>query len=260
MDVECLQPIDQFEATLRRNWTDVEHKTWSMLFQRQSERIKGLSCSTFEHGMELLRYDSCHLPDPVVISQFIRSYTGWGLTSAENEYLGATEWFDHIVSRRFPVTAYIRDAKDLDFTPLPDLFHEYFGHLAFFTDRAYADIVQQFGALYLAGDCRQRTEIAKLWWFSIEFALVLEQGEKKIFGAGLLSSPGELDFALTSRVKHYPFTIERVIRAKPAAYSFHDVYFVLESIEHLKYILEDYSRREGLVPTLQRNTSLSTSG
>ncbi|MBA3943033.1 MAG: amino acid hydroxylase [Herpetosiphonaceae bacterium] len=255
MDTKVPQPFDDYEARLRRDWTDREHETWAKLYERQMECITGLSCQAFNEGLHMLGYDPKHLPDPVAISQLIRQHSGWGLTSAQNEYLGATEWFEHIVGRRFPVTEYIRDLKDLDFTPLPDLFHEYFGHLALFTDQRFADISQQFGELYLLGDERQRADIAKLWWFSIEFAFIKEDGEEKVLGAGLLSSPGELEFARHGGKPHHPFTIERVTQAKPAAYSFHEEYFVLDSIEQMQQVIDEYAQREGL-PMHQRAVSL----
>ncbi len=98
----------------------------------------------------------------------------------------------------------------------------------------------------MQADERQRLEIAKLWWFSIEFAFINEDGQEKVLGAGLLSSPGELKFARELGVPHHPYTIDRVIRAKPAAYSFHEEYFVLDSLEQLQDILDEYARREGL--------------
>lgn len=231
---------------LLRDYTPQDHATWSKLYARQLKRIEGLTCRAFDEGMRKLSYDPQRLPDPIAISRLIHTNTGWSLTSAQNEYLGATEWFEHIVACRFPVTDYIRQPEDLDFTPLPDLFHEYFGHLAFFTDPQFGDIAQQFGALYLSGDERQRAEIAKLWWFSLEFAFITEDGVEKVLGAGLLSSPGELDYARNSGKPHHPFTIDGVVKAKPAAYSFHDEYFVLDSIDHMQRVIDEYAAREGL--------------
>lgn len=263
MNNNVLQGEPSFTADMQahaerliRDYTAQDHDVWSKLYRRQLERIHGLTCRLFDEGMAKLNYDPQRLPDPVHISRLIHQYSGWSLTSAQNEYLGPVEWFEHITAFRFPVTDYIRQPEELDFTPLPDLFHEYFGHLAFFTDPEYADIAQQFGPLYLSGDERQRAEVAKLWWFSIEFAFLQEDGEEKVFGAGLLSSPGELDFARTSGVPHHPFTIDRVITAKPAAYSFHEEYFVLDSLEQLQQVIEEYAEREGL-PLPERSQQAS---
>ncbi len=147
MDLE----LNEHEATLRREYTELDHEVWGRLFARQMACVDGLTCSAFNAGFARLGYDPQRLPDPVAISRRIRDLTGWQLTSAENEYLGATEWFIHIQANRFPVTNYIREPESLEFTPLPDLFHEFFGHLAFFTDPRFAEILAAVWRAIYAG-------------------------------------------------------------------------------------------------------------
>lgn len=239
--------MDAYVTSLKREYSEEDHDTWSKLYARQLKCVEGLTCKLFDDGLRKLNYDPKRLPDADAVSDRIHQFTGWRLTSAQNEYLGATEWFVHINACRFPVTDYIRRPHELDFTPLPDLFHEYFGHLAFYTDQRFADISQQFGELYLeATNPRQQLEIQKLWWFTIEFAFVREDGEEKILGAGLLSSPGELKHAYESGAPHHPFTIDGAIRARKADANYHDEYFVLDSVEQMQDILTEYALREGL--------------
>ena len=245
-DPASIAELEAHAALLERQYTAQDHTVWSQLYARQMERIQGLTCRAFEVGLAKLAYNPTRLPDARAVSQYVYAQTGWYLTTAQNEYLGPLEWFEHIHAGRFPVTDYIRQPDELDFTPLPDLFHEYFGHLAFFTDPFFADVAQQFGTLYLMGDERQRTEIAKLWWFTTEFAFIMEDGVEKVLGAGLLSSPGELTFARESGAPHHRFTIDHVVRAKPAAYSFHEEYFVLDDMAHFVRIPGEYAVREGL--------------
>jgi phenylalanine-4-hydroxylase len=176
----------------------------------------------------------------------VYALSGWRLGDAQNEYLGATEWFEHIAERRFPVTNYIRKPDELPFTPLPDLFHEYFGHLAFFTDRRFGDIAQAFGPLYLRADERQRLEIARLWWFTIEFGLVREGGRLRALGAGLLSSPAELRKAFAPDTPRLPFDVRRAAEMPSAAYGLHDTYFILDDVEHIDAVLRDYANMEQL--------------
>lgn len=228
-------------------YTEEDHRTWNKLCVRQMELIKGRACQAFVDGWTKLDLDITRLPDPRIVSAHIRKLTGWTLGDAQNDYLGPTEWFDHLAARRFPVTNYIRKPHELDFTPLPDLFHEYFGHLPFFTDQYFADVAQRYGDVYqYAATEIQQLAIARLWWFSIEFGLVKENGQLKALGAGLLSSPGELLHAFREDVPKYPFDISQVANTPSAAYSFHDHYFVLESMEHLRFIIDDYAVQEGL--------------
>jgi phenylalanine-4-hydroxylase len=228
-------------------YADEDHETWSKLYARQSELVSGLACQTFLTGFRQLQLDPHRVPDAPAVSARLRQLTGWTLGDAQNEYLGPTEWFEHLKACRFPVTNYIRRPDEIEFTPLPDLFHEYFGHLAFFADQYFADTSRLFGQLYLsAQNERQQLEISRLWWFTTEFGLVRENGQIKLLGAGLLSSPGELAHALDPATPRYEFDVRRVAETQSAVYNYHDFYFVVDSIPHIRWIIQEYARMEGL--------------
>src|SRR5262249_33918490 len=141
-------------------YSEEDHLTWATLVERQSALVADRACRMFKEGFPRLQLDPKRLPDPRVVSERIKSLTGWTLGDAQNEYLGPTDWFEHLNEFRFPVTNYIRRPHELEFTPNPDLFHEYFGHLAFFTDQYFADTAQMFGPLYLSAvNERQQLEI-----------------------------------------------------------------------------------------------------
>ncbi len=228
------------------SYTEEDHRVWAALCAKQLPLMERYACRLFLEGWPRLGLDVERLPDPAVVSERLRQLSGWTLADAQNEYLGPTEWFEHIAERRFPVTNYIRKMEELAFTPLPDLFHEYFGHLAFFTDRRFGEIAQAFGPLYMAADERQRLEIARLWWFTIEFGLVREGGELRAFGAGLLSSPGELAKAFAPETPRVPFEVRRAATTDSAVYEMHSHYFIIEGLEHVFEIIDAYAREEGL--------------
>lgn len=231
-----------------QSYTDEDHETWHKLCVRQMELVQGITCREFDAGLPKLALDFNRLPDRNVMSRHIHSFSGWTLADAQNEYLGPTEWFEHLLACRFPVTDYIRRPNELDFTPLPDLFHEYFGHLAFFTDRSFGDLAQHFGEVYQHTRTeQQQLEISRLWWFSLEFGFVREGDDLKLLGAGLLSSPGELQHALRAEVPKIAFDINRVAQTPGAAYSFHDQYFIVDSVPHVRELLDTYARQEGLI-------------
>lgn len=226
--------------------SEADHRTWAALYARQSKLVVDNACQLFLEGLSRLGLDPERLPCPEEVAERLERTSGWTLGDAQNEYLGATEWFEHLSDYRFPVTNYIRAYEDLDFTPLPDLFHEYYGHLPFFTDLYFADTAQMFGPLYLVADERQRLEIARLWWYTIEFGLIEEGGRLKALGAGLLSSPGELRHALHPATPKEPFDVRRVARTPSAPNGFHPTYFVLEDDGHVRRIIQSYARMEGL--------------
>src|SRR5258708_22568973 len=228
-------------------YSEEDHETGAAPNEQQSSRVVGSACQLFFTGFPKLQLDPKRLPDPAVVSERIHSLTGWTLGDAQNEYLGPTEWFEHLYENRFPVTNYIRRPNELDFTPNPDLFHEYFGHLAFFTDQYFADTAQMFGQLYLgAKNERQQLEISRLWWYTTEFGLIRENGALKIIGAGLLSSTGELEHALKPDTPRYEFDIRQVAETPSAVYSFHPAYFILHDLPHIPRIMADYARMESI--------------
>lgn len=227
-------------------YSEQDHQVWAALYARQMPLMERYASELFLAGFPLLQLDPERLPDPTVVSDRLLALSGWSLGDAQNAYLGATEWFEHIAERRFPVTNYIRMPDELEFTPQPDLFHEYFGHLAFFTNRRFGDIAQAFGPLYLAANERQQLEIARLWWYTTEFGMIREHGELKAFGAGLLSSPGELRKAFDPATPRFPFDIRRAAEQPSAVYEMHGGYFILESLEQIHALISRYAREEGL--------------
>jgi len=227
-------------------YTDDDHRTWAALYARQSTLVADTACQLFLEGLPRLNLDAERVPDADAVTGTLERMSGWTLGDAQNTYLSATDWFEHLADYRFPVTNYIRPYDSLDFTPLPDLFHEYYGHLPYFTDLYFADTAQMFGPLYLVANERQRLEIARLWWFSVEFGLLEEDGRLKAFGAGLLSSPGELRHALNHRTPKQPFDIRRVANTASTPDGYHPTYFVLEDVGHVRRIIQSYARMEGL--------------
>ena len=228
------------------SYTATDHAVWAELVRRQLAHMEERACQLFVEGWQRLALDPLRLPDPADVSARLERLSGWTLGDAQNEYLDATEWFEHIAERRFPVTNYIRPPEHIDFTPLPDLFHEYFGHLAFFTDRRFGDIAQSFGPLYLAANERQQLEIARLWWYTTEFGIIRENGALKAFGAGLYSSPGELAKAFAPDTPRVPFDVRQVAATAGAKYNMHDTYFIIDDVEHIAAILREYADIEGL--------------
>ncbi len=228
------------------HFADEDHQTWATLYARQLPLVQENACQLYLNGLPRLALDPLRLPDPDVYSTRLKAMTGWTLGDAQGAYLGATEWFEHLAEARFPATNYIRRPHEIEFTPMPDLFHEYFGHLAYFTDPDFADTAQMFGPLYLSANKRQQSEIARMWWFTTEFGLIREKGAVKIFGAGLMSSPGELQHALDPATPRFDFDIRRVAETASAPYGYHEAYFIIDDVAHIRRILVDYARMEGL--------------
>jgi phenylalanine-4-hydroxylase len=144
-------------------------------------------------------------------------------------------FFDHLANKRFPAGAFIRPEAEMDYLKEPDIFHDVFGHVPLLANPVYADFMQAYGnggrrAMKLG----RLANLARLYWYTVEFGLVESAAGLRIFGAGIMSSATESIFALTDRSPHrIAFNLERVMRTKYIIDDFQQTYFVIASFEKL---------------------------
>jgi phenylalanine-4-hydroxylase len=137
-------------------------------------------------------------------------------------------------------TQYIRHSSRPEYTPEPDIVHESIGHIPMFTNRNFADFSQFIGHGARIASEEQLEELGRLYWFTVEFGLIEEDGDVKAYGAGLLSSFGELENAFTDNVERRPFDLEQVINT-PYNYSdMQPILYVIPSYEYLKETTRKY--------------------
>lgn len=224
-----------------KKYSEEDHRTWSILFARQMAMIKGKVCDEFMNGMERLKLDSKHIPLLELTSQKLQKLGAWKLVKAEQEYLTDKQWGDHFAKREFPVTDYIRKPEELDFTPLPDIAHDYFGHLAFLTIPHYMEVMELFSEAYILTPAERLSETAQLWWNTMEFGLIKQDGKVKLLGAGLVSSQKEFINSQDPK-RQIPFNLEEAKRRPKAKYEVHDSYFVIESWKQLSDAVKEHIR------------------
>lgn len=200
-----------------RAFSDAEHETWRRLFARLEHCRGELAHPAFVAGLDALGIDGQRIPDLAAVNARLSALTGWRGVPVSGLEDGRS-FFALLARREFPIGAFIRDAKDLSYTPAPDVFHDLYGHLPLFADRAYADFCHCFGVLAgeaLAGAtddvaAQRLLELERLFWFGVEFPLVETASGRRIFGGGILSSFGESAFSLSSEPEVLPFDAERI--------------------------------------------------
>lgn len=220
-----------------------ENEVWRTLFERQIGPVMEHACDEFRRGWNRLELAPERIPDLDHINARIEPQTGWRVVRTKVRYSDAVQWYEAFAQKKFMVTDYMRTMDELDFTPEPDMFHDIFGHLPFMTLPEYTALQELFAPAFHRADETQREDIKRLAWFSTEFGLIEENGEVKIFGAGLISSSGEMENVLSGGVPLEPFTIENVLRRDKAIWSFNERLFVIESLERLKRMLSDFFRQ-----------------
>jgi phenylalanine-4-hydroxylase len=185
--------------TIPQNWahyTKGDHLVWDLLFARQQKKLAGRAVRAFEEGLDLLRLAHPGIPDFDELNERLFPRTGWTVVAVPG-LVPDEVFFRHLSRRQFPAGNFIRSAAQLDYLEEPDVFHDVFGHVPLLAQPRVADVLEALGHQGLAALASGNLHrLSRLYWYTIEFGLAREEGELKIYGAGLASSFGEAGFAL----------------------------------------------------------------
>lgn len=215
---------------------------WSELSKRQFTNLQGKASSFFHEGWEKLGISVDQVPQIAGLHEKVSAHTDWSISPTDVEYTNVPDWFGHLSNKNFVVTTFIRSKENLHYTPFPDMFHDAFGHLPFLILPRYAKLVHRFGEIYNSLPEEKREAFSKVWWYTIEFGLIMEEGEMKALGAGLISSVGELNNAFSDKVEIVPFDAELVAGTQISDHEFHQRLFLLESFEQLENEVEKWAK------------------
>lgn len=228
-------PAEDF--TIQQKWdryTDDEHAVWDTLYARQMDILKNRAVEEFYEGLGLLDLGSGGIPDLEVINPKLKALTGWEVVMVPH-LVPDNVFFDHLANRRFPAGRFIRKPDQLDYLEEPDIFHDIFGHVPMLTLPVFADYMQAYGQGGLRAESLGRLkELARLYWYTVEFGLIQRPEGLRIYGAGIVSSAGESPFSLDSdSPNRIAFNLERVMRTDYRIDDFQQLYFVIDSFEDL---------------------------
>ena len=219
------------------NWSEQENETWSKLVKRQSDVVKARACDEFMRGLDILDFGTGKVPQIPEINRILNEYTGWGVEPVP-ALIQPQEFFDLLANKRFPAATFIRIPEEMDYLQEPDIFHEVYGHTPLLTNQAYGDFMEDFGKLALKAEPKQRRQLFRLFWFTIEFGLLKTSDGLRAYGGGILSSIGETQYCQTDESEKLPFDILTVLRTPYRIDIMQPVYFVLEKFDDLFSILD----------------------
>lgn len=214
-------------------YSDEQHALWRRLYQRQEKLLAGRACDRFIECLSFLKADD-GIPCFDRVSDMLFRATGWRLVAVPG-LIPDKNFFEHLAARRFPVTVWLREPHEFDYIVEPDVFHDFFGHVPLLMDPVFADHLQEYGkgglkALQLDG----LTYLARLYWYTIEFGLMKSEKGLRAYGAGILSSGGEIRHCLESKEPHrIRFNPERVMRTLYKIDSYQRTYFVIDDFQQL---------------------------
>jgi len=225
-------------------YTEENQETWQILFRRQMEYLTEHASNVWLAGAKAINLREDKIPDLNEINSRLAPRTGWQ-SRAVPGYIPAQGFFACLAHRDFPTTIVIRPKESIDYLPEPDIFHDIFGHVPLHADPIFADFLQTYGQAALQTDDKYHTErLARLFWFTVEFGLIREEGRIKVYGSGLISSPGESRHALTSdEVERRPFDLNTVCDTAFEIDHYQPILYVLESFEQLRDAMNSYAER-----------------
>jgi phenylalanine-4-hydroxylase len=223
--------------TIAQNWqhyTAEEHATWDTLFARQSQLLPGRASDAYLRGLDVLKLSKPGIPDFAELSERLMKLTGWQVVAVPG-LVPDDVFFDHMANRRFVAGNFIRRPDQLDYLQEPDVFHDVFGHVPMLADPVFADYLEAYGRggqRALGLDALKY--LGRLYWYTVEFGLIQEGDDLRIYGSGIVSSFAESRFALDDpSPNRIAFDIARVMRTEYRIDDFQQNYFVIPSFDEL---------------------------
>ncbi len=222
--------------TVPQNWarfTAAEHEVWRTLYRRLAGVLPGRACDEFLSGLALLPLAD-GIPDFAELSRALKAATGWQVVAVPG-LVPDDVFFEHLANRRFPAGNFIRAADSLDYIEEPDVFHDVFGHVPMLAHPVFADYMEAYGK----GGLRAEGEgtlhnLARLYWYTVEFGLIETPKGLRIYGSGIASSSAESVYALEHpSPNRIGFDLERVMRTKYRIDDFQESYFVIPGFDAL---------------------------
>lgn len=223
--------------TIPQNWdafTAEDHAVWDTLYERQIKLLPGRASRAFLRGLDLLKLSESGIPNFEDLSERLMKATGWQVVAVPG-LVPDDVFFDHMANRRFVAGNFIRRADQLDYLQEPDVFHDVFGHVPLLADPVFADYMEAYGRGGLrALEHGALKQLSRLYWYTVEFGLIQEDDDLRIYGAGIVSSYGESRFALDSdSPNRIGFDLKRVMRTNYRIDDFQQNYFVIPSFDEL---------------------------
>jgi len=228
---------ERADWTVDQGWaryTPQEHATWRTLYERQTRLLPDRACQAWLDGLRALPIAHDRIPDFDQLNEVLHARTRWQVVAVPG-LVPDEVFFEHLAHRRFPAGNFIRGPHKLDYLQEPDVFHDVFGHVPILLNPAMADYMQAYGE---GGLKAQRLgflpQLARVYWYTVEFGLVQEAGGLRIYGAGIVSSATESVFCLDDdSPNRIAFDVERVLGTRYRIDDFQESYFVLRDLHQL---------------------------
>ena len=214
-------------------YTAAEQDLWKRLYARQSALVPQYACEEFITTLATLKFGA-GIPHFDEINAKLFPATRWTLVAVPG-LIPDEVFFTHLANRRFPVSVWLRSPAEFDYIVEPDIFHDFFGHVPLLFNNFFADYLEAYGKGGVKAKGLDALDyLARLYWYTVEFGLIRTAKGLRSYGAGTLSSAGELPYCVESdKPNRIKFELLRVMQSKYKIDTFQETYFVIDSFQEL---------------------------
>jgi phenylalanine-4-hydroxylase len=216
-------------------YTAADHAMWKRLFERQMEQLPAIASRAYLEGIDKVGFVANHIPDFArETNPRLRDLTGWEVYVVPG-LIPHREFFELMANKKFPASTWLRQPEQLDYLQEPDMFHDTFGHVPLLSNQAFCNFLRDLSEVALRFIDHEEAiqRISRLYWYTVEFGLIREEGALKIYGGGILSSPGESVYCLSEEVPKREFDVATLLDTPYHIDRYQDHYFVITSYEQL---------------------------
>ncbi|HCY77892.1 MAG: phenylalanine 4-monooxygenase [Ignavibacterium sp.] len=251
IDPRCIpqkleNPVPEHDEIVYPDYTEEEQSNWKILYNRQMKFLPGRACEEYIEGARNLNLSEDKIPYLKNLSHIFYNLTGWKVARVPG-LIHEQDFFELLRRKVFPSTDYIRSREELDYTPAPDLFHDIFGHMPLLTNKNFASFYQMFGDAALKAEGINRKYLETFHWFTVEFGLIRKPEGMRIYGAGIVSSLGEVQNALSDKVEVKDFDPEKIVEQEYDVWHLQPILFAIDSFQQLENGFKDWAKKVGIL-------------
>ena len=225
------------------DYTPEDYRVWRILFDRQMEILSKTVSQSYLDALSIVNFRNDSIPEFNEVNARLDKLTGWNLHVVPN-ISPQKEFFKYLSERKFTATCWLRSFEQLDYIEEPDMFHDVFAHVPLLSNSAYCNFFKGISdiALQHIDDPRAIELLGRIYWFTIEFGLIRENGNLKIYGAGIISSNGETKHCLSNETEKIDFNVRQILSTDFRTDILQDKYFVIDSFDQLYTALPEIEK------------------
>ena len=222
------------------DYTTQDFEVWKILFNRQIKSLEKTVSSEYMKALETIHFSANRIPDFREVNRKLATLTGWSLEVVPN-ISPQKIFFQFLSQKKFTATCWLRTLEQLDYIEEPDMFHDVFAHVPLLTNQSYCNFFKGISEIALEHfDNPKAIELmGRIYWFTIEFGLIRENNELKIYGAGIISSAGETRHCLDPLIPKLEFNVDTILNSEFRTDILQDKYFVIDSFDQLYHSLQE---------------------